>query len=144
MTVQKYFEQTMEIKPFIKKFQDWFNIKPKIDSKTTLATFKERDVFWCSLGCNIGFEQDGKNEQFSRPILILKKFNPFCFFCIPLSTKIKPDNKFYFPFVFKRKNISAVLSQIRFLDAKRLQEKMGSISPKDFEDIRRGIKNNII
>ena len=38
-------------------------------------TIKERDIWWCSIGVNIGDEIDGKNELFHRPVLILKKFS---------------------------------------------------------------------
>ena len=52
------------------------------------------------MGLNIGYEQDGKGEDFLRPVLILKKFNKRVFLGIPL-TKIKKDSHFYHNFEFK-------------------------------------------
>lgn len=49
------------------------------------------------MGQNIGFEQNGKGDNFVRPVIILKKFNKNMFFGIPLSTQIK-DGKFYYYF----------------------------------------------
>lgn len=47
------------------------------------------------MGVNIGYEEDGKNEKFERPVLILKKFNQYLILVVPLSSKIK-NNKYYF------------------------------------------------
>jgi hypothetical protein len=30
--------------------------------------FREKEIWWACLGANIGFEQNGKNENFERPI----------------------------------------------------------------------------
>lgn len=38
--------------------------------------FYEREIWWCSLGVNIGFEQDGTNDLFERPVLVIKKIQP--------------------------------------------------------------------
>lgn len=55
----------------------WHKIKIDIQlavDKSNLY-FYEKDVWWASLGANIGHEEDGKNKKFERPVLILKKFN---------------------------------------------------------------------
>jgi len=36
------------------------------------ALFHEREVWWCSLGMNIGLEQDGSTDAFARPVMISK------------------------------------------------------------------------
>ncbi len=56
-------------------FESWNMQKRNIDAKERKLLFREGDVWWCSIGKNIGAEQDGKNEFFERPILIYKKFN---------------------------------------------------------------------
>ena len=42
-----------------------------MDNGQHSVSFKERDIFWVSIGQNIGYEQNGKSDIFSRPVLIL-------------------------------------------------------------------------
>jgi len=105
--------------------------------------FKEREVWWCSLGANVGDEEDGKGEKFIRPILVLRKFNRNIFIGVPLSTKIK-DNVFYHKISFKQKEQSALLSQIRVIDAKRLRDKMGEITGNEVDRLKKIIKEIVI
>lgn len=54
----------------------WHSLKEKIELKNIEEIrFREQEIWWCSLGENIGCEEDGKNELFERPVLILRKFN---------------------------------------------------------------------
>ena len=50
----------------------------------------------CTLGKNIGDEEDGKTEDFERPPLIFRKFNKNLLFILPLSSKIKENNEYLF------------------------------------------------
>ncbi len=61
----------------IKKFIAWTKLKIKIYISERVIYFREGEIWWASLGANIGYEEDGKNENFERPILIFKKFNQF-------------------------------------------------------------------
>ena len=73
-----------------KDYQRWHEEKTAIeDSYGQRVFFHEREVWWCSIGFNVGFEQDGRGEKFARPVLVFKKFNKEVFWAIPLSTKIK-------------------------------------------------------
>lgn len=121
-----------------KIFNEWNVQKKKINKQKQKVFFKERDVFYVQLGKNIGYEQDGKNFDFARPVIILRKFSNDVFLCVPLITKVK-DNQFYFRFIFDDKENRAILSQIRFLDAKRLVNKKGVISKLDFNNLKRKI-----
>ena len=58
---------------YFKKFSDWTKLKIRIHSRRKKVYFKEREIWWVSLGVNIGHEQDGKNIRFERPVLILKR-----------------------------------------------------------------------
>ncbi len=62
-----------------KDFDSWSKYKKKINSTSddNIAYFYERELWWCALGINIGFEQDGKNKHHERPVLILRKFNRY-------------------------------------------------------------------
>jgi len=40
----------------MKKFNEWNEVKKKIDLCEKSIIFKERDTFWVSIGENIGYE----------------------------------------------------------------------------------------
>ncbi|MFH1145912.1 MAG: hypothetical protein V1707_03050 [bacterium] len=60
----------------MKDFFSWHEEKEKLEEigYDTLL-FREGEVWWCSIGLNLGHEQDGKNVFFERPVLVVKKFN---------------------------------------------------------------------
>jgi mRNA-degrading endonuclease toxin of MazEF toxin-antitoxin module len=125
-----------------KDFQKWSKLKEQLHKTDKRLFFHEREIWFCSLGANVGFEQDGKNEKFERPILILKKFNNHVFLALPLTSQAKAG-KFYFRFNFKDQDYSVILSQIRILDIKRLSRKIRTFPLEDFEKIRFLIKEII-
>ncbi|MFT7824822.1 MAG: type II toxin-antitoxin system PemK/MazF family toxin [Sulfurimonas sp.] len=94
---------------------------------------------WASIGINVGFEQDGKSELFSRPVLIVKKYNKNLFFGVPLSTTIR-EGSFFFTFELNGDQSSALLVQGRVYDAKRLENKIGMISKDDFGSLKCKLK----
>ena len=67
----------------MKDFDKWNNIKKSAHNGNIIRSFKDRDIFYVKVGANIGFEQDGKGEEFLRPVLILKKFGQHAFLGIP-------------------------------------------------------------
>src|SRR3989338_4554790 len=124
-----------------KDFQKWHKAKKELDKNLSRLFFHEREVWWCSIGLNIGFEQDGRGEYFARPILIFKKFNNEVFWAIPLSTKIK-KSKFYVPIELGDDIPRVVIvSQLRLVDAKRLIDKIGTISTDNYALIQKAIIN---
>ena len=122
-----------------KPFDQWNTYKKSLHKHNKNVFFKERDIFWASIGVNIGHEQDGKGNVFSRPVLILKKFNNRLFFGIPLSTQIKKGS-FFFTFKLNAAQSSALLVQARTYDAKRLENKIGMIAKEDFERLKKNLK----
>lgn len=118
-----------------KDFDLWNTQKKKADAGEKRAFFKEREIWWCRLGINIGDEQDGKGALYARPMLVFRKFNHHIFLGIPLSTQIK-ENRFYYHFPFKGKEQSLLLSQLRLIDAKRFVNKVGEIPKKEMEAVR--------
>ena len=115
----------------MKNFDSWNGYKKEIDSLSLNKNFSEREVWFLKMGLNIGFEQDGKGDEYLRPVLVFKKFNKNVFIGIPL-TKSKKESRFYCTFRFKDENGTAILSQIRLYDSKRLKFRYGKISKRDF------------
>ncbi len=103
------------------------------------AVFHGREVWWCALGANIGYEQDGTSELFTRPVAILTKFNLDACLVVPLTARPK-TGKYYVPVgEVNGRNATAVLSQIRFVDRKRLAVKIATLDQDTFEDLTTAI-----
>lgn len=124
-----------------KDYKIWIPVKIKINNDGFHPRgFKEREIWICNIGENIGFEEDGKGDNFVRPVLILKVFNrEFCHI-VPLSKKNK-GGKFYYSFDGKTgKESVAILSQTRSIDSSRLLRKIGMTSKEDFVEIKKRIR----
>src|SRR3989339_1919442 len=120
---------------YMKDFINWHKIKSKVELKENRINFQIRDVFSCSIGENVGFEQDGRGDEFLRPVVIIKKFNNEVLWAIPL-TKTEKKNRYYFSFKLGRKVSVAILSQMRLIDAKRLKYKIGNVKIADFMELK--------
>ena len=121
----------MNIIKHIKKFQEWFLLKERVNNLEKFPYFREGEIWWCYLGENVGHEENGKGELFLRPVIILKKFNSRLFYGIP-TTSVYKDNKFYFEIKLKEKSSYALLSQMKAIDVKRLSHKMTKMPDGDF------------
>jgi mRNA interferase MazF len=119
-----------------KDFDKW-NIEKKLLEKTKeeMVSFHEREVWWCSIGINLGDEQDGKNSLFERPILVVKKFNNKISWILPLSTKEK-DGIYYHTLEYEGRKFTVLLSQLRLLSNKRFRRFIRKISPHQFSIIK--------
>ncbi len=124
----------------MKKFNEWNEVKKQLDCKEKYITPKEREVYWASIGENIGFEQNGKGDIFSRPVLIVKRFSKNIFFGVPLSTQPK-EGSFFYGFELNGEKSTALVVQGRLFDTRRLENRIGMISKEDFENIKLRIKD---
>ena len=120
----------------IKRFADWIKIKVRLHVLPKGAYFKAGEIWWASVGRNVGVESNGKNKGFERPILILKKFNKSMLLAIPVSTKIKEDQHKVI-FMNGNKKYSTNLSQMRVLDSKRLLRMVAKISNSDLTEVKK-------
>jgi len=126
---------------YIKEFDRWNEKKKQADAKDLGRNLflHEREVWWCSLGVNVGVEIDGKNENFERPVLIVKKFNGLMFWAIPLTSKAKENP--YIVRVEHEKGVSyANISQLKLLSSKRILRKVGVISEESFKNVQTCLK----
>ena len=129
-----------------KDYQIWTPIKKTLNNvEKPRLFFHEREIWYCHLGENIGFEQDGRGDDFLRPVVIIRKFNNEVFWGVPL-TRTKKDLPFYFAFTLQTdtevpvEKSTAVLSQVRLVDAKRLRRMIGYISEEDFVSLKKKLK----
>ncbi len=102
--------------------------------------FKEGEIWWCSIGLNVGFEENGKGELCNRPVFILKKLNNAMFIGIPISS-VKKEGKYYFPICMRGgRNCVVLLSQIRVFDSRRLTQRIMIVGDREYFQIRKAIK----
>ena len=119
-----------------KNFDEWNILKKSTDENDKIPFFHSREIWFIRVGENIGFEQDGKGKEFLRPVFIYKKFSKNVFLGIPLTSQ-KKYGKFYFSFRFKDKVSTAILSQIRLFDSKRLSYFYGKVGKKNYRYIKK-------
>lgn len=127
----------------MEKYNKWHINKIRINYKNINSIFNEWEIWYTSIWKNIWFEEDWKWETFSRPVLIIKKFNKFIFYWIPL-TSVKKDNIFHYEFDWNTWKISyAILSQMKLFDWKRLEEKIWYITYYDMNKLKQKLKKLI-
>lgn len=124
-----------ELISFMKDFDQWNSCKKQLETEITQTFFHEKEVWFVALGVNLGNEQDGKGERFWRPVIVLKKFNTQIFLAVPMTSKVR-YGKYYFSFNLASKTRTALLSQVRLLDSKRMIRKIGNIGNAQFEILR--------
>lgn len=127
-----------------KDFDAWNKQKKSIEKDTYIPFFDIREIWWCKMGINIGFEQNGKGKSFERPVLVLKKFNQFCALCVPLTTKKKKGQYYFLLGKITGASASLVLSQVRFLDSRRLSQKICVVPGELFKNIQTKIRDLIL
>lgn len=125
-----------------KDFDGWHRLKEELDLLHRPPTFQQREIWWCSIGVNIGHEANGKSRLCNRPVLIVRKFNAHIFLGGPLTTQIKA-NAYYLPIHFKGQQQCVTLSQLRLWDGKRLTHKLGKLSVEHFETVRKALRDMI-
>jgi mRNA interferase MazF len=130
-------EQNPIEKIYSKNFDEWNDVKKVLEKDIeNFLEINERELWWCSLGINLGDEEDGKNNNFERPVLIIKKFNNRVVWILPLTTR--PGHlKYYFGINYRNIKSYAILSQLRLISVKRLKRMLGRLSPKQFYEIRK-------
>lgn len=128
------------------KFNIWNNLKKKINEKIIKETthFYEREVWWTSLGKNIGSEENGKNRYFERPCLIFRIFSKEVLWVIPLTTNLNiNNNRNEYLINNTDSNSVADITQLRLISSKRLLRYKNTISYDDFQNIRKMTKDLI-
>jgi mRNA interferase MazF len=126
-----------------KDFDKWNLEKKSIHSNQEFPFYNEREIWWCSLGVNVGFEQDGTGQKFDRPVLVIKGFNKNTFLCVGLTGKKKTGKYYFYLGKIEGRDSTAVLSQIRVIDTKRLIRKIETLEEKTFQELMESVKKTI-
>lgn len=122
-----------------KDFDTW-NVQKKTVNQMSSKLYHERDIWWCSLGINVGFEQDGAGIEHQRPVLVIKGVSKELCFIAPLTTSLS-KNKNRIPLgIITGKSASVIISQVRLIDTRRFINKIGVIDIELFSTIRKAVR----
>lgn len=125
-----------------KHFDEWNELKKSVDGQADyLPLYHERQIRWCRLGVNVGFEQDGTGQDFSRPILILKGFSRRVCLVIPLTTSAKRNRYHVAVGSVGGRQAYAIISQLRLVDTRRLDTLIETLDIELFTSVRKAIKD---
>ncbi len=122
----------------MKRFVQWIALKQRLheaEPKPPLVT--EREIWWASIGENVGSEINGKSELFSRPVIIFKKLAHGFYFVVPTTTRPQ-SGSWYVPFRSLGRDMRACLHQARTIDYRRLSSRIGKMDEDDFDHVREG------
>jgi predicted glycosyltransferase len=122
------------------EFDKWNELKKEIDKREKILKFRERDIWFLNIGKNIGYEQNGKGDEFLRPVVVLRKFSNRYFLGVPLSSKEKRGN-YFFSFYHKGKLQTALLNQARVFDIKRAKYFKGEVGSYTFNKLKKAFIN---
>jgi mRNA interferase MazF len=125
-----------------KDFDGWNKIKKEIDAVPVTKYVHPRDVWWCALGMNIGAEIDGKNENFERPVIVMKVYNRETAIVLPITTKEKND-AFHFKTVIGERTVWVKLTQTKVISGKRFLRKLNVADEKEFEALKIAWKGSL-
>ncbi len=120
---------------FIQSIQEWCILKIALWDKQGKVFFKQGDIWWCSVGMNLGEEIYGKGLKFTRPVLVFKKFTSNSFLGLPMTTQEKCGSWYVEITIHGKKNWT-MLNQARILDKKRLTNRIGMLDDNDFNKIK--------
>jgi mRNA interferase MazF len=124
----------------VKEFDPWNEEKKHLENQRELY-FREGEVWWFSVGVNVGIEIDGKGEKYRRPGLIIKKFNKHSFLILPLS-KIPREDKYILPVgLIGRYQGYANISQIKTASSKRLWKRIQFINSTSLKEIKKIVRD---
>ena len=119
------------------EFNQWNNVKINLELHGRQPKISQSQLWWTGVGRNIGTEINGKNERFSRPVLIYRKLCSNKFMAIPLTSKLH-EGSWYIPFMHNGKKQIAVIGDAKTMSTKRLYRMIGKIDDADYERIRGG------
>jgi mRNA interferase MazF len=123
-----------------KDFDGWNEAKKRADTRRGAPYYHEREVWWCTLGVNVGSEKNGSGEEYRRPALILKGLSVETCLVVPLTTSAKVHPLRVAVGLIGGKEARAILSQLRVIDTKRLVRKIEYLGMDTFEQIRKAAK----
>jgi len=117
-------------------FDKWNEKKKTTNFDGAYPHFLPGQIWWAQMGQNIATEVAGKGDDFLRPVVIMQRVYGNACLAIPLTTTERQGD-YYLRFQdSKGKTQYALLTQIRYLDGKRLKYQRSDIKKEDLDNLR--------
>ena len=126
-----------------KDFDTWNQLKKLIHQKEFSAFVHAREVWWCSLGLNVGTEQDGKHDAFERPVVILRKFNRESVLIAPITSQLK-RTPYHVRFTHDGTEYAIIISQVRLISTRRLRRRMFRMPEDKFAGVLSALQRMLV
>ncbi len=125
-----------------KDYHNWNTLKNILDEIDINIPFTEGEIWWISLGINIGIEIDGKGDSFERPCIIIRKINKEHAWIVPITQSgiFKAGIHVSINHPSLSIDSKAIVTQFQTISNKRLMSKIGILQVKQFYEIVRAIK----
>lgn len=120
------------------RYNTWNTLKKELHEKETKILFKEGEIWWVSLGQNIGEECYGKGEKFRRPVIVFRKLTSSSCIVIPLTSKER-SGTWYFEFEIDDNKKFAMMHQMKMLSTKRFESRMTTLPEKEIRELKKAV-----
>lgn len=117
-----------------KDFAGWIKRKQSLDLCERGPHVKEREIWWTSVGVNVGQETDGKHELYERPVLVLKKLTNTMFIVIPVTSKDKAGS-YFVNISYKNRAGNVSLMDVRSFSNKRILRRLAILEEAQFRTV---------
>src|SRR3989338_2249798 len=123
-----------------KDFDGW-NEQKKVTHNGAGRFYHEREVWWCSLGVNVGFEQDRRGYLFQRPVLIVRGLSSHTCIVAPFTTSSGDNHPMRIQLgKVGEQEAYAIISQLRVIDTRRFTERLAVLNKGLFAVVQKAVK----
>lgn len=126
---------------FITLLDKWAKRKVFLWKKEPKALFREGEIWWCSVGMNVGEETLGKGKKFGRPVLVFRKLSHNIFLGLPLTTTVKEGTWYVEIDLHDGIRRFVMLHQARMFDRRRLLKRMSVLGESQRASVSNGFSN---
>ncbi len=123
-----------------KDFDGWNEKIKQIQNRKPAIHFHKRQIWWCSMGVNIGNELDGSGIGYARPVLIIKVLSDRTCLVVPLTSATNNHPLRIEVGIVRGKRSTAIISQMRVIDTARLTGRIGSVPEEIYKNIQKNVK----
>lgn len=116
-------------------YDDWNTQKKAIQHAARMPVFKDAEVWWISLGVNVGVETYGKGQHRTRPVIVLRKVSKHGGLVIPVTSKVHTQNM-YHELDWGAGPRWAMLHEIRSVSIFRFRSRIATLSDADFASLK--------
>lgn len=122
-------------------FDAWNEEKKVLNASTPGLIFKEGEVWWCSVGANVGSEVFGKGTKFTRPVIVLRKLSQEACVVLPVTSQPPPRlGSWYHQMNFNGRDQFVMMHQVRMVSVRRFGSRLSTLPEPDFAALQQAVR----